>query len=615
MNYQELAKKIIEQLGGEKNITHVTHCATRLRFTLKNESFVDDTKVKKIQGVMGVRRQSGQYQVIIGPDVNNVYVELVKHVNVKDSSNEPSEEKQKIGARILDIISGSFGPIIPVITMAGMIKALLALIITFMPWLKATSTYMVINTIADATYYFLPIMLAYTAATKFKTNPFYAMAIAGVLLHPNFASLKAAGNTTFTFFHISGRLVTYSSSVIPILLSVWFLSYIEKFAEKVSPEFLKYFMKPVVTVIITAPVALIVLGPIGSFLGDYLVIILQLISSNFGWLAVGILGALMPWIIMTGMHQSLRPINLQMMVNPGYDVLILPAMLSANIAQAGAAMAVSFKSKNKEMKKLARTTGSTALLGITEPAMYGVNLKLKRPMIGVMIGGGTAGLYAGIMGVKAIALATAGLLALPIFLSETFLHAIITVVISFVTAFVATWILGFKEETEDETTEELVTEKPILKSEKSQTIASPMNGEVVSIKTVKDDTFAQETIGKGIAIIPDEGKVMSPVNGTVTALFPSKHAIGLKSDEGAEILIHIGLDTVKLDGKHFESLVKQDDVVKIGDPLINFDLKEIKEAGYDVITPILITNYSEFLDIIGEEGKKVVKGDKIITIL
>jgi len=463
MKYTDISENLINLIGGKDNITFFTHCVTRLRFNLKDESLAETDEIESLEGVVGTKFSNGQLQVIIGPNVDEVYEEVLesnnldnlRETNTKDKSEESSEEKpsknqgfsfKTLFSKILDFIIGSFSPIIPVITMAGMLKAILILIITVYPNASDSSTYSIFSTIADATYYFLPILLAYTSSLKIKSNPYIAVVMAGIMLHPNFQVLRDAGEKSVAIFGLSARLVNYSSSVIPILFAVVLIKYVDKFSKKVVPKFLEFFLRPLLTISIVTPIVLIFLGPIGITLGDYMAQGILLLDSKAGWIAVALLSSLMPFIILTGMHQSLRPINLQILLDPGYDKLILPSMLMSNMAQSGAGFSVSFKTKNKDLKILARTTASTALLGITEPVMYGVNLKLKRPMIGAMIGSFCGGLYGGIFGIQAIALATAGLLALPIFIGKAFIHTIIAMIISFSVSFVMTYVIGFIDE-------------------------------------------------------------------------------------------------------------------------------------------------------------------------
>lgn len=617
MKYEKLASDILKNVGGETNVSNLTHCATRLRFNLKDLSKANVETLKKTKGVVGVVNKGGQFQVIIGNDVPNVYREVLKLGNFKTGSSSDNQEKMGIGAKILDTISGIFTPILPAITGAGMLKAVLVLLTTFNLMSPESQSYYILNFVSDAAFYFFPVILAYTSAIKFNCNPFVAMTIGGALIHPNFIALVAK-NEPISLFGLPVTGASYSSSVIPIILTVWLMSYVEKFADKISPKMVKFFTVPLIVVLITAPIALIVIGPLGTIIGGYVASLVVLLNSQLGWLVVGLLGAFSPLLVMTGMHYSFFPILMTSFATLGYEAMMTPGMLAANIAQGGAALCVSIRTKNTDLKQLAGSAGFTAILGITEPAMYGVNLKLKRPFIGVMIGGAIGGLYGGITGVKAFAMAAPGLAALPIFIGpgNNLLNAIISCIIAFIVSFAATWFLGFEdiaEEVEEENNEEISVAREALVNKIN--ISSPVAGEVVPLVKVNDETFAQEIMGKGIAVMPKDGRVVSPVDGAVQMVFKTKHAIGILSDEGAEILIHIGIDTVKLDGKYFKAHVKAGDIVKKGDLLVEFDKEAIKSEGYDVITPVIITNSAMYLDVLGKDIKEVNAGDSLLTIV
>jgi PTS system beta-glucosides-specific IIC component len=496
-----------------------------------------------------------------------------------------------------------------------MLKALLVILTTFNIMARESETYYFLNFISDAAFYFLPVMLAFTAAQKFKCNQFLAVTIAGVLLHPSFSALAAKPEgATFLGFHVV--IGNYASSVIPIILAVWVQSYVEKMADKISHKPIKVFTKTILTILLVAPIALLILGPIGTYAGNALASALNIINTKAGWLPPLLMGTFSPLIVMTGMHYSLMPVAFAQMTSVGYVTLDLPGMLAANVAQGGAALCVALKTKNKDFKQLAASTGLTAVLGITEPAMYGVNLKLKKPFYAVMIGGASGGLYAGLTSVKAFAFASPGLASLPIFIGGNgminLINAFITCTIAFVVSFIATWILGFEDIEEEK---EITEEKKVTPLNKKIKVMSPLKGEIVELSKVNDETFAQEMIGKGVAINPTVGEVTSPVDGVVSVIFPSKHAIGITSEDGVELLIHIGLDTVKLDGKHFKSFVENGDRVRIGDKLVEFDMEEIKSEGYDIITPVIVTNSNKYLDVVSTKEKNISNTDDLLTVL
>lgn len=618
MNYAELAKQILEKVGGKENVAFLTHCATRLRFTLKDETKADMDALKKTKGVMGVVNKGGQFQVIIGSDVASVYKPLTELGNFADGNDNKNDvEKKGKLVQVFDTIAGIFTPIIPAITGAGMIKCVLALLVSFNLIDTSSQTYYILNFMGDAAFYFLPFLLANSAAKKFKCNAYLAMTIAGVLLHPNFAALKTAGDPV-SFLGLPVTLAGYSSSVIPIILGVWFMSFVEPIADKVSPKVVKFFTKPLITILVTAPVLLIVLGPLGTILGDGIASAIAFLDSYASWLVPFVVGTFSPLLVMTGMHYGLIPIGINNVATAGFDTVVGPGMLASNIAQGGAALCVALKSKNKDLKQLAGSSGLTAVCAITEPAMYGVNLALKKPLYAAMIGGGVSGLYLGITGVGRFVSGSPGLLALPGYIggngSANIINACIGAVIAFVVSFIAAWIIGFDDPVE-EGKEEIAAIETVDRLVEKVEIACPINGEVIALEQVEDETFASGIIGKGVAIIPTDGKVVSPINGTVQTIFKTKHAIGLLSDEGVEVLIHIGMDTVQLNGEHFIAHIKDGDRVKVGDPLVDVDLEAVKAKGYETVTPVIVTNSDKYLDIVGKCDEKAKVGETVITIL
>lgn len=620
MNYENLAKQILKNVGGQENVSNLTHCATRLRFNLKDVSKANTEVIKKTKGVMGVVDKGAQYQVIIGSDVANVYKEILKLGDFKSSDSKNDGEKKGLD-KVFDIIAGTFTPILPPLTAAGMLKAVLVLLTTFGLMSKESQTYYILSFMADAIFFLFPVALGYTAAVKFKCNPFMGMLLGGILIHPNWTALVNAGEPV-TLLGLPVKLVTYTSSVIPIILIVWVMSYVENIADKISPKPIKFFSKPLITILVMGPLALIALGPIGSILGEGLANVVTAINNVAPWSIPMIVGGVSPLLVLVGMHYALFPLSFNDLALKGSENILGPGMLVSNVAQGASVLCVSLKTKNKDLKQLSGSAGLTALLGITEPAMYGVTMKLKKPLIAVCSGGALAGLYIGLMGVVRYSSGAPGLASVAIFIGENpmnIVHALIGCGIAFVSSFALTWIIGFEDpanedkEIENETLEEVAVDKAPLMNK--ITIASPLNGEIVPLKEVKDETFASEMMGKGIAINPTEGKVVSPINGTVQMIFKTKHAIGLKSEDGAEILIHIGMDTVQLDGKHFTAHVKDGDKVKVGDTLVEFDMDAIKKEGYELVTPVIITNTMEYLEIVPKEIKSVNAGEDIITIL
>ena len=615
MDYKSLAKAILNDIGGKENVISFTHCATRLRFNLKDDNKADKKHLEATPGVMGVVNKGGQFQVIIGSDVPNVYREL----NIIGGFEEASSDKAKkdehddrnVLVRILDTIAGIFTPIIPAITGAGILKAFMALLTAF-GWIDtASQTYSILSVFSDAAFYFLPFLIAYSAARKLKCNPVMAMSIAGILLHPNFMSMlnnvKETGEP-LKFIGIPVTPATYSSSVIPIILSVWLMSYVEPIADKISPKPVKFFTKPLITLVVTGAISITVLGPLGTIIGDGIAAGISFLNNYASWLVPLVIGAVSPLLVMSGTHYGLIPIGINNIATTGFDTIVGPGMLGSNIAQGGAAFAVALRTKNKIIRQEAYSSGITAVCGITEPALYGVNLKLKRPLIAAIIGGGASGLYLGITGVGRYTSGSPGLLALPGYIgTEGFTNitnAVIGSAIALVVSFVAALILGFDDPKESDTLSDNAETKPAAKSE---VLLAPMKGRIIPIEDVADPTFAEKILGDGAAIIPDTGLLVSPADGTVDTVFDTGHAISLTTDGGAEILIHIGIDTVKLNGEHFKPMVKNGEKIKAGQPLIEFDLEKIKEKGYDTATSVVITNYKDYSAIETDGGNAVEK--------
>ncbi|WP_157685474.1 beta-glucoside-specific PTS transporter subunit IIABC [Paenibacillus donghaensis] len=633
MDRTKLASEIIKNVGGKDNVGSVIHCMTRLRFTLNDNSKVNEAELKQLQGVMGATDNGGQYQVIIGNDVPLVFQEVAKQLptNPNDSvAHTTGNEKKKMNVflQMINVLSSTMAPIVPALAGAGILKVILTLLVMAGILETTDPTHYYISFFADTVFYFLPFLLAFSSASKFKVNPYLAVSIAGIMLHPKFGELVAAKEPS-ALFGLPVTLINYSSTVLPIIITVWIMSYIERFADKVSPSVIKIFFKPLLVIIITAPLALIVIGPLGYHMGNGLAAGIYFLQDRVGWLSLALLAAFKPLIVMTGMHWAFTPAIITSISTYGYDGLMLVSSLSAIFSLTGACLAVAIRTKDSNMRQIALSAGTTSLLaGITEPAIFGVAFKLKRVLVATIIGGGLSGVYAGITQLKIFALVTPSILKLPTFVSEeypnNFMNAIITATIALVVSFVMTLVLGLKEnvpvvQAAGAVSETVVTDTPPAPAvirEKTQTpVYSPLNGQSVHLSQVNDKVFSEEFMGKGIAVIPTDGTVVSPVKGTVTTLTKSKHAISITSDEGIEVLIHIGLDTVKLKGKHFENLVAVGQEVNVGDLLIEFDLEGIKNDGFEIITPIIITNTSEYLDVIGNEKTGVCQGDELISVL
>lgn len=628
MDYESVAKKILQRVGGAENVTGLVHCMTRLRFNLKDESIVDDEAVKKTKGVMGVMKKGGQYQIIIGNDVGYVYEELNKlgkFSNQVRKKKENSTEKKNILTMLMDTISGIMTPVIPAIIGAAMIKVLLTLLPMIGVLNTSGDTYQLLTVIGDGAFFFMPVLIAVSASKKFGTNVYYAASIALIMLHPNFISMMTTAhdaNETIRFLGlIPVTYATYSYSVIPIILAVWSLKYVEKFVDKITPVITKNFLKPMLVVLIEAPIALIILGPLGAICGNVLSDVVYFIHDKLGFIAVGLVAGIYPFVVMAGMHHAFTPIKLGMIATTGYENFICIGELCSNMAQGAASLAVAIKSKNKDFKQIAGSSAFSALLaGITEPALYGVTLRLKRPMLGACIGAVAGGLFGGFFQLKCFGIATPAIVTIVQYVEESrpmsLLIAALTILITVIVAFIATMLIGFEDVVDEDDEEEYfeeVKEEPELTDGEEITVLNPLAGEIVSLNQVKDATFSQEILGKGVAVVPAEGVVYAPFDGKVDMMFETGHAVGLTSDKGVELLIHVGIDTVNLKGQYFHPMKKTGDEVKKGDVLLTFEKEKI-EQEYDLMTPVIISNTNRYQEIKAVKTGKANVLDSILTI-
>lgn len=633
MNYQELGDKILALVGGRENVTGLTHCATRLRFNLKDEEKAQTEALKKTPGVLGVVVSGGQYQIVIGNDVNHVYRPIAEKCSLtQDGGGDRQKgEKKGIGARLIDTITGIFTPVLPAITAAGMLKAVLSLLVAFKLVDTAASTYQVINFMADAAFYFLPVLLANSAAKKFGCNPYLAMMLGGMMLHPNFINMVTASKESgeaIRLFFIPIYNASYSSSVIPIILSVWFMSLVEPLADRISPKPIKFFTKPLLTALVAGAASLAVLGPVGYVIANWIAAGVTGLNTYVSWLVPMILGGVFPLLVMTGTHYGIIPIGINNRMTTGFDTIVYPANLASNIAQGAAAFAVAVRTRKAEIRQVASSAGITAVCGITEPALYGINMRFKTPLISACIGGAAGGLFMGLFTVKNYGGGSPGLMTLPGYIGGDTLRdlmlACIGAAIAFVITFAVTFVLYRDEKEEarvpaaaetDASEQILPVSEDQAASRNGMTVCAPVKGRLVPLSKVNDPTFAEEILGKGAAIIPEEGNFVSPVKGRVITVFETKHAIGIAADTGAEILLHVGLNTVNLQGRHFEALVKDGDAVEVGTPILKVDLEALREAGYDTITPVLVTNSMDYAEVTAMEEKEVASGETIIKII
>ncbi|MDH2332146.1 beta-glucoside-specific PTS transporter subunit IIABC [Paenibacillus polymyxa] len=602
MSNEKLAKEIVHLVGGEKNVISLVHCATRLRFVLKDEAKADKGKLEKTDGIITVKQSGGQFQVVVGNKVPEVYNAIGKVSNIlNETGKEDHSAKGNKGfGAVIDVISSIFAPLLGVMAGSGILKGLL-LIASNLGWLlPKDTTYMILYAAADSLFYFLPLLLAVTTARKFGGNIFVALTIAGGLLYPTIVTLKTEATPT-DFFGIPIVMMSYSSTVIPIILAVIVMSKLEKWCNRVIHESVKNFITPLILLVIMLPLTLIVFGPVGVYVGNAIATALVAAFSFSPLLAGAILGACWQLLVIFGVHWGLIPVFINNIAVNGRDG-IKPAASASVFAQTGAAFGVMLKTKNKKLKTLAGSATLTALFGITEPAVYGVTLPLKRPFIAGIIGGAAGGAIIGQAGTQAFASGAPGLLTLPIFYGpggQGFPGLILGITVSFLVSAILTYILGFEDPVEEEeTTNNSAKESTSTVVVSNEEVLSPIEGTVVALSEVPDPAFASEAMGKGIAIQPTTGRVVAPFDGTITVAFKKKHALAVVSHHGAEVLIHVGVDTVKLDGKHFTSHIKEGDQVKAGDLLLEFDVEQIRAEGYPTITPVIITNSSQYVEIL-----------------
>lgn len=455
MEMKKIVQDIVDNIGGFENVESVTHCVTRLRLSLKDQSKANDTVIESIDGVNGVVKQGGQYQIVIGPKVNKIFDEFNSQFNSFKGNTESTEEVEnqtiKKGNpfnRMVDVLISCFAPAIPVIAGSGMIKVLVAILVQFNILSADSSTIQILTIFGDAVFYFLPFLIAYTAAQKFKTDLFISMVLAGIILHPKLLAMATEGVTSVSFIGLPVKLLDYSAQAIPVILAVWLLSYVDKFADKVSPDVVKVFLKPMISILVVGTVLLVLFGPIAAVLGEYFAKLID-VMNQWGWVSVGINALIFPFLVITGMHNALIPLIVTMFATNGSDSILLVSGLVVNIVQAGAVFAVAMKTKDIDMRGTAISAGVSAMFGITEPALYGVNLRLKRPFIAVLIASTIAGMFAGIVGVTAYAFVTPTIITLPIFMGDggvmSLVWAAASMALSFVLAFILVSVLGFKD--------------------------------------------------------------------------------------------------------------------------------------------------------------------------
>lgn len=621
--YHNLITSIISHIGGIGNVKDLTHCQTRLRFVLVDNN-IDIAKLKSLEGVINVIMSGGQCQVVVGTHVKDVFDAFndAYPARSSSSSNISTSKNRKISlSSVMDFISGTFNPLIPAISGAGMVKALLALLVVFNIIGKEEKTYVVINFMSDAVFYFLPILLAYNAASKLKCNPILAAVLGGILLHPQFVQLRLTGDP-IEIFGLPVRLVNYGSSVVPILLIVWLQSFVERFLNTIVPNAIKIIFVPMLTLMFVGIIGLTLLGPLGGYIGDYIALAFVGLQSVGSWTVVFLVATLWPILVMFGIHFSIAPLSIAQLTTLKVENIIGPGAMIANISEAVAALVVGFRTQENTTRQIARSSGITALMGITEPALYGVNLPKKYPLIACMTGAACGGLYAGITDVYRYAVGSSGLPALPLYLGENLwniFNILIALLISVIVTAILTYILSLKYEPASVCTgnAEAPAESHISAEKNNiEGIMNPIKGNVIPLEEVEDEVFSSGALGKGLAIVPVEGKVLAPFDGTVVSVFPTLHAICLESNNGVELLIHVGIDTVSLKGAPFKSYIEKGQKVTSGQLMIEFDIGAISAAGLSLHTPVIITNLEETseLEYTQDQHKVIDATKKIMSV-
>ncbi|EGO2840329.1 PTS transporter subunit EIIC [Enterococcus faecalis] len=599
MDYQAIAKEILKDVGGKDNIVDVTHCYTRLRFVLKDTKQANKEALLQTEGVISVVESGGQYQVVLGNKVAHVYNALEPLLAQQLTTKTSTKEKNSLGNRILNTVAAIFTPVVPAIAASGMLKGILAIAVMvannfYQVDLKPLNTYIILSAASDALFYFMPVILGYSAAKVFKTNEYIAMVIGATLCYPTIVSLMTE-ESAVTLFGLHVTKANYVSTVIPIILAIFMLAYVQRFLEKVIPEVLKIIMVPTLSLLLMIPATLLLFGPIGIYLGDGVNWLYYYIMNFSPILLGGFIGGIWCVLVIFGAHRGLVPIGINDVARTGRQNLLAFAG-AANFSQAGAAFGVFVRTKNKDLKAVAASATVTALFGITEPAIYGANLRLKKPMIYAVASGAAGGALMGWGGSYGTAFANQGLLTIPVYAeagTKAFICYLLGCGIAFFGAFLLTIFLGFNDLPLDDSRQEPVLKTEATTVKEKQRIQAPLQGQLVSLDQINDEVFASQQMGKTLAIYPTEEQIVSPRNGQVTALYPTHHAIGLKLDNGAEILLHIGINTVELKGRGFETFVKVGERVRLGQKMLSFDKQIIQAAGYDPTVLVIITNTAE----------------------
>lgn len=625
--YNDLALFIIENVGGVDNINSLVHCVTRLRFQLKDTTLANIQALKANDGIITVLESGGQFQIVIGNTVADVYKAVLSNTKIDMSNTNSTSPKRPLDA-FVDTVSNIFTPILGILCAGGMIKGFCAIFVA-VGWLQTGSgSYTVLQAAGDGIFYFLPIFLGYTSAKKFGATPFLGMAIGAALVYPSLASLTQSDalytifeGTPFaspvhaTFFGAPLILMTYSSSVIPIIIATYFGAKIEKAITYLVPSVIKMFAVPALTLLLTIPLTFLFIGPIATWIGQLLGSLTMLVY-NFNPILCGMfIGGFWQVFVMFGLHWGLIPIRISNMAILGYDS-VMSLTVGTPLATAGVVLAIFLKTKNTKLKGIAFPAFISSLFGVSEPSIYGVTLPRKKPFIITLLCASIAGGIMGFFGSRSYIMGGMGILAIPNFISPTngietgFYGVIIALITAFVLGFVLTWLFGFSDK--NEVIED--TSNASNESIQQEAMVAPAVGEVIALSNLQDKMFSSEVMGKGIAILPEEGKVVSPVDGVITSVFPTGHAITMLSDQGAELLLHIGIDTIQLDGTYFHPKVNQGDVVKQGQLLVTFEIEPIQTLGYTLPIILIVTNSEKYANITATTKEHTNTHDEVLSL-
>lgn len=615
MDAKKLAGQILKEVGGKENIKEMFHCVTRLRFYLKDKSVVDLEKIKALDGVIGAQYQAEQFQIIIGNEVNTVYDAVVAKTGFIHTEETLAQKKKFRVTGIFETMAAILLPVIPALAGAGMIKGLITILTSYCGVNADSDAIQVLTIAGDCVFYFLPFLVAWSASKRFKTDTACSLALAGTLLYPTMTAGLAEGAAPMIFLGLPIPFVKYASSSIPIILAVLVLSYIYPLIDKVIPKVLRLVFTPLFVLLIMVPLTLIGIAPLANYISKILVMIVSFLYDLSPIVAGAIVGGTRLLVVLTGMHMSLSAICLENLNQFGWDFL-LPMNTMGTLALFGVCMGVMVRAKKSENKSIGASTAISAFIGITEPGIYGVILKFKNALIAAIIAGAAGGAIVGGFGGRATSFVNSCILSLPVFMGEGFWAVCLGMAVAAGLGFVLVMAMGLSEEKEEPKEETKAEKQAAVGEKKNIAIYAPITGTLIPLDKVKDAVFSSGTMGKGIAVDPEDGVVTAPFDGTVTALYPTKHAVGITSEDGVECIIHVGVDTANLQGKHFEVKVKENQKVKAGDVLLEADLAAILKEGYSLVTPILVTNSDEYLDVLPNETEGMIaKSEILLTVI